>query len=126
MRRVAELFKDGFEAEYSWITVDAKCGVTEEKQIAAINAGNPPDAFLSFGVDNVGKFCQSGAWVDLNDVHRRRGRIRPERVPRRGPDVHELRGHPVLAAVLDRHDGVYYNLDLFEKAGIDGPTGDDR
>src|SRR5262245_65201348 len=43
-------FKDGFESTYPWITVDAKCNVTEEQQIAAINAGNPPDVFLSFGV----------------------------------------------------------------------------
>ena len=59
-------FKDGFETTYPWITVDAKCGVTEEQQIPAINAGNPPDMFLSFGVDNVGKFCDTGAWTDLN------------------------------------------------------------
>ena len=31
-----------------------------------INAGNPPDVFLSFGVDNVGQVLQLGAWADLN------------------------------------------------------------
>ena len=27
--------------------------------LAAINSGTPPDAVLSFGLDNVGKFCES-------------------------------------------------------------------
>jgi len=44
----------------------AEGGIGDNKITASINAGNPPDAVLSFGVDNVGKWCESGAWQDLN------------------------------------------------------------
>ena len=114
-------FKDGFESEYPWITVDAKCGVTEEQQIAAINAGNPPDAFLSFGVDNVGRFCDSGAWADLNPYIDGPERDRPQRVPGSRAHVHELRRTQCSLPFLTDTTGLYYNLDMFEKAGLSEP-----
>ena len=47
----------GFHQQYPWITVNTVKGLTDDKILAAISAGNPPDALLSFGVDNVPKFC---------------------------------------------------------------------
>ena len=58
---------DMFSQQYPWITVDSRTGLTDNKITAAINAGNPPDAVLSFGVDNVGLWCSTGAWLNLND-----------------------------------------------------------
>ena len=55
-----------FTEKYPWITVNSVGGVNDQKLIAAINAGNPPDAVLSFTLDSVGQFCASGAWQDLN------------------------------------------------------------
>ena len=63
--RWKEIFP-AFEAEYPWATVEPICNVNDDKMIKQINAGNPPDVAQSFGVDNVGLFCNSGAWVDLN------------------------------------------------------------
>ena len=117
-----ESFKDGFESTYPWITVDAKCGITEEQQIAAINAGNPPDVFLSFGVDNVGRFCDSGAWADLNQyIDDPNVGDRPQRVPRRGAHVHELQRDPVLAAVPHGHDRALLQPGPVRSAGLSGP-----
>ena len=56
---------DGFTAQYPWITVKDVPGQDDDKILSAISGGNPPDAVLSFGLDNVAKFCESGAWVDL-------------------------------------------------------------
>ncbi|HEY5858822.1 MAG TPA: extracellular solute-binding protein [Actinomycetota bacterium] len=114
-------FKENFEAEYDWITVDAKCGVTEEKQIAAINAGNPPDAFLSFGVDNVGRFCDSGAWVDLNPYI-----DGPDGVDRSvfvdaALTYTSFEGTQCSLPFLTDTYGLYYNLDLFKAAGLTDP-----
>ena len=119
-------FKDGFESTYPWITVDAKCGITEEQQIAAINAGNPPDVFLSFGVDNVGKFCDTGAWTDLNqyiddpDVGFNR-----DIFPAAALTYTSFEGTQCSLPFLTDTTGLYYNLDLFEQAGLSGPPDDD-
>ena len=57
---------DGFTEKYPWITVNSTGGVDDQKILAAINAGDPPDTVLSFTLDSVGQFCATGAWQDLN------------------------------------------------------------
>ena len=64
LKQFNEIFK-GFNAKYPWITVDSKGGIPDDKLIAGINSGKPPDIAISFGVDNIGKYCQTGAWQDL-------------------------------------------------------------
>jgi multiple sugar transport system substrate-binding protein len=112
----------GFEQQYPWITVDSKTGLTDPKITAAINANDAPDAVLSFGVDNVGKWCQTGAWIDLNKYIQ-------------GPDGFDLKATIPPAALtytsyngiqcslpfLTDATGLYYNLDMFQKAGITDP-----
>ena len=99
-------FKDGFETTYPWITVDAKCGVTEEQQIAAINAGNPPDVVPVVRRRQRRQVLRHGGVDRPEPVHRRpRRRVRPEHLPGGRADLHELRGHPVLAPVPDGHHG---------------------
>ena len=56
---------EGFHEQYPWITVDSRTGLTDNKITAAINSGEPPDSVLSFGVDNVGLWCSTGAWIDM-------------------------------------------------------------
>src|SRR2546425_13286402 len=51
---------DGFKQLYPWITVKSVGGLTDDKILAAISGGTPPDAVLSFGLDNVAKFCATG------------------------------------------------------------------
>jgi len=115
-------FKDGFESTYPWITVDAKCGVTEEQQIAAINAGNPPDVFLSFGVDNVGKFCDTGAWTDLNQyIDDPAVGFDRSIFPAAALTYTSFEGTQCSLPFLTDTTGLYYNLDLFEQAGLSGP-----
>lgn len=105
---------------YPWMTVEGQCGVDDDKLIAAITAGNPADAVQSFGVDNVGKFCDSGAWQDLTPYIE-------------GPDGIDLQAtFPAGALTYTAYDGIqcalpfltdayglYYNVDLFEAAGLD-------
>ena len=88
----------------------------------AINAGNPPDAFLSFGVDNVGRFCDTGAWVDLNPYIDGRGGLRPEQLPGAAALTYtSFDGKQCSLPFLTDTTGLYYNLDLFEKAGLSEP-----
>ncbi len=59
-------------------------------------------------------------------VHRRRAGYRSKRVPGRRADVHELRGHAVLAAVPHRHDGDLLQPRSLREGGADRPAEDDR
>ena len=61
---------DGFTEKYPWITVNSVGGVNDQKIIAAINARDPPDAVLSFTLDNVGQFCDDGRVAGPQPVHR--------------------------------------------------------
>jgi multiple sugar transport system substrate-binding protein len=116
-----ESFVPGFQSEYPWITVDAKCGITEEKQIARINAGNPPDAFLSFGVDNVGRFCDSGAWIDLNPYIDGPDGLDRSVFPEAALTYTSFEGQQCALPFLTDTFGLYYNLDMFEDAGLTEP-----
>jgi multiple sugar transport system substrate-binding protein len=111
----------GFEEQYPWATVEPQCNINDDKAIAAINAGKAPDVVQSFGVDNVGKFCDTGAWEDLNPFIE-------------GPDGLDINMFPPAALTYTTFDGkqcalpfetdafgLYYNTDYFEQAGLTGP-----
>src|SRR5581483_11671955 len=55
LRQVSAICKH-FTAKYPWITVKSEGGIGDQKIIQSINSGTAPDAVLSFGLDNVGKF----------------------------------------------------------------------
>ena len=114
---------DAFTEQYPWITVEPKGGINANKINASINAGNPPDAVLSFGVDDVGKWCDSGAWQDLNPW------IQSDD-PNIGIDVEAT--FPPGALAYTSYDGIqcslpfmtdtyglYFNTKLVEDAGLD-------
>src|SRR5262249_32762407 len=62
----------GLRGEYDKKTpsvqVEVGCGIRDDKIIAAIRAGNPPDVVSSFASSNVGTFCSTGAWIDLDPL----------------------------------------------------------
>ena len=113
----------GFEKQYPWITVDSKTGLTDQKIIAAINAGDAPDAVLSFGVDNVGKFCQSGAWIDMNPYIKdpNVGIDMAATFPPTALTYTSYNGIQCALPFLTDVTGMYYNKDMFKAAGISGP-----
>jgi multiple sugar transport system substrate-binding protein len=114
---------DGFEEQYPWITVEPKGGINDNKITASINAGNPPDAVLSFGVDNVGKWCDSGAWVDLNPYIQSDDEgvaIDMEATfPAGALEYTSYEGIQCALPFMTDTYGLYYNADLVEKAGLD-------
>lgn len=119
LKQFNQIFDD-FTAEYPWITVNSVGGVGDQKIIQAINSGTPPDAVLSFGLDNVGKFCESGAWQDLTPFIEQSGFDTsqfPESIAQYTSYVGSRCAFPFLTDAY----GLYYNVDLFEEAGLDGP-----
>ncbi len=55
--------------KYPWLTVKHVGGKEDAPIERAISGGNPPDVAISFTPDNAAKYCQTGAWQDLNPLY---------------------------------------------------------
>jgi multiple sugar transport system substrate-binding protein len=113
------IFED-FTKQYPWITVEDTGGIGDQKLIQAINSGTAPDVVLSFGLDNVGKFCESGAWQDLTPFMEQSS-FDTSRFPDSVFQYTSYGGSQCALPFLTDAYGLYYNKDLFAKAGIAEP-----
>jgi len=109
-----------FSAGHPKITVTVKSGQDDTKVTQAIGAGNGPDIGLSYSTDIVGKFCSSGAWVDLNQ-YLTRDKIDINQLNTTTRQYTEYDGKRCAMPFLADAYGIYYNKELFAKAGIAGP-----
>jgi len=119
LRQFNAIFDD-FTAKYPWITVKSTGGIGDQKIIQAINSGTPPDAVLSFGLDNVGKFCESGAWQDLNPLIEQSDfdtSVFPDSIAKYTSFGGKRCAFPFLTDAY----GLYYNQDMFDEAGFTEP-----
>lgn len=119
LREFTGLFK-AFEAKYPWITVKVVGGIGDTKIIAAINSGTPPDAVLSFALDDVGKFCKSGAWQDLTP-YIKQSNFDLSQFPPSVAKYTAFAGRQCAFPFLTDATGLYYNKGMFAKAGITAP-----
>src|SRR6185503_19905423 len=110
-----------FEAKYPWITVKHVGGTSPQDILRAINSGTAPDVALEAGPDNVAKYCDSGAFVDLKPT------IDPEHIdiakiiPPAALDFTSYQGKQCALPVLSDAYGLYYNNKMFADAGISSP-----
>jgi len=109
-----------FEASHPNIKVTIKSGQDDSKVTQAIGAGNGPDVGLSYSTDIVGKFCSSGAWVDLTP-YIKRDNVDLNQLNATTRQYTEFGGKRCAMPFLADAYGIYYNKDLFAKAGIAGP-----
>ncbi|GAA2551216.1 extracellular solute-binding protein [Winogradskya consettensis] len=116
---VDAVIKD-FESSHPKIKVTVKSGQDDSKVTQAIGAGNGPDIGLSYSTDIVGKFCSSGAWVDLS-AYIKRDNVDLDTLNATTRQYTEFGGKRCAMPFLADAYGIYYNKDLFAKAGIAGP-----
>lgn len=109
-----------FHDAYPWITVESSGAIEDQKIIAAINSGTPPDAVLSFVPDNVGKFCTSGAFISLNSIIEQDGLDMDQFVPATRSYT-QYEGNQCTLPLMADARGLYYNEDMFRAAGITQP-----
>jgi multiple sugar transport system substrate-binding protein len=94
--------------------------ISDDKITAAIRAGNAPDVVTSWSSDNVGVYCGSGAWVDLGPMLRR-AKINMNQFPATTRYYTQYRGKRCALPLLADVRGLYYNKELLQKAGLNGP-----
>ena len=109
-----------FHGTHPWITVKVVGGVNDDKIIAAIRGGNAPDVAQSFTADNTGLFCSSGGWIDLKP-YMDKSKIDAGMFPQAVQTYTEYQGKRCALPMLADTYGLYYNKDLFAKAGITSP-----
>ena len=113
---------DAFEDQYPWITMKVTTGVEDDaKTLAAIRAGDPPDAVMSWALDDLAAFCDTGAWQDLTPYIEQDGMAVSDYFP---PSVERYTGFggkqcafPFLTDAV----GLYYNKDLLAAKGFSEP-----
>jgi ABC-type glycerol-3-phosphate transport system substrate-binding protein len=109
-----------FHAAHPNITVKATPDQDDDKITAGIRSGNPPDVAVSFTTDNVGKFCQSGAFQDLAPMLAR-DRVDMSQFPKAVSDYTQFQGKRCALPLLADVTGLYYNKKLLEAAGYHAP-----
>ncbi|MFF7753687.1 ABC transporter substrate-binding protein [Streptomyces sp. NPDC007971] len=113
----------GFEKAHPNIHVNIVGNMTDDKINQALRSGGDraPDVISSFTTNNVGKFCSSGALVDLNPFFKK-SRIDPEATfPKTMNEYTQFDGNRCTVPLLGDAYGLYYNKTAFKKAGITAP-----
>ncbi|KOV81318.1 sugar ABC transporter substrate-binding protein [Streptomyces sp. NRRL WC-3618] len=113
----------GFEKVHPNIHVDVVGNMTDDKMNQALRAGGSkaPDVISSFTTNGVGKFCSSGALVDLNPLFKKAGIDPATTFPKAMSEYTQYEGDRCAVPLLGDAYGLYYNKTAFQKAGIAGP-----
>jgi multiple sugar transport system substrate-binding protein len=110
----------GFHKLYPTITVKSRGGVTDDNIVAAIRSGSPPDLTMSQAAENLGEYCGTGAWINLNP-YIQRDHVNLGELPTAVRDYTQYNGDRCAVPDLADAYGLYYNKAMFEKAGITSP-----
>ncbi|WP_274915678.1 extracellular solute-binding protein [Streptomyces sp. WZ-12] len=112
-----------FEKLHPNITVKAVGNVSDDTMNQALRAGgsDAPDVVSSFTTNNVGQYCSSGMWADLDPFLKKSGVVKEKVFPKTLLDYTRYRGRQCALPLLADTYGLYYNKDAFRRAGIDRP-----
>ena len=127
--REAKPFKDAlkrFQVKYPWITIkeevqpNGNTNTFDPNLVNAINGGNPPDVAMPFGPDYVGQYCAGGLWLNLEPYMKADGLSINDFAPAAITYTNVGGNQCALPSLTDAF-GLYYNTDMFKKAGITTP-----
>ncbi|MEU2551308.1 ABC transporter substrate-binding protein [Streptomyces sp. NPDC013313] len=113
----------GFEKAHPNIRVNVVGNMTDDKINQALRTGGDraPDVISSFTTNNVGKFCSSGALIDLNPFFEKSGIDPRTTFPKPMNEYTQFDGDRCTVPLLGDAYGLYYNKTAFAKAGIAAP-----
>ncbi|MFF1695997.1 ABC transporter substrate-binding protein [Streptomyces sp. NPDC058257] len=114
---------DRFEKLHPNIKVKATGNVSDETVNQALRAGGDkaPDVVSSFTTNNVGQYCDSGMWANLDPFMEKTGLDKRKTFPKTLLDYTSYRGSQCALPLLADAFGMYYNKDAYKKAGIERP-----
>jgi diguanylate cyclase (GGDEF)-like protein/PAS domain S-box-containing protein len=117
---VVESVVADFNTRNPTIRVDVVGGVSDERIVAALRAGDVPNVISSFDSGSFGTFAAAGGLVDLTPYLERDGI--DEEIFTEATRTYTRRGSKrwALPMLADAY-GLYYNRDLFAAAGLSGP-----
>ncbi|MCB5906686.1 ABC transporter substrate-binding protein [Streptomyces pinistramenti] len=112
-----------FEKLHPNIKVKSVGNVTDETMNQSLRAGgdDAPDVVSSFTTNNVGQYCSSGTWADLDPFMKKTGVQKEKVFPKTFLDYTQYEGKQCALPLLADSFGLYYNKDAFEEAGIKRP-----
>jgi multiple sugar transport system substrate-binding protein len=109
-----------FHEAHPNITIKSQGGQDDDKITQAIRGGNAPDVAISFSADNIGKFCGSGSFQDL-DPYITRDKVDLAQIPEATKSYTSYEGKRCAMPMLADVFGLYYNKKMFAAAGITSP-----
>lgn len=107
--------------KYPWMTVKHIGSKDDQAIQRAINGGTPPDVAISFTPDNAARFCDTGAWQDLNPYLQSSKVDKAKVWPAGVFSYTSFEGKQCALPMLTDAFGLYYNTDLFKKHGVSTP-----
>ncbi|MFI5616685.1 ABC transporter substrate-binding protein [Streptomyces sp. NPDC051567] len=109
-----------FEKAHPNIKVQVTGNMTDDKINQALRAGGDkaPDVVSSFTTDSVGKFCNSGAFTDLNPFLKKSGIDKEKVFPKSLLQYTQFNGNQCTLPLLNDAYGLVYNKTAFALAGI--------
>ncbi|POX38390.1 ABC transporter substrate-binding protein [Streptomyces sp. Ru73] len=112
-----------FEELHPNIHVVATGNVSDETTNQALRAGgsDAPDVVSSFTTNNVGQYCDSGMWADLDPFMARSHLQKTKVFPKTLLEYSSYEGKQCALPLLADAYGMYYNKDAFAEAGIARP-----
>ncbi|MFD3523653.1 ABC transporter substrate-binding protein [Streptomyces sp. NPDC058653] len=121
-----EAIKDNigrFEDAHPNIKVNVVGNINDDKLNQALRAGGSkgPDVVSSFTTSNVGKFCSSGAFADLEPFIKKDKIDLEKTFPKVLLQYTQFEGDRCALPLLSDAYGLYYNKDAFKEAGIEAP-----
>ena len=111
---------NGFHKLHPAVKIKSVGAVDNNKIVAAIRGGNPPDVALSFETDKTGAFCSSGGWIDLNP-YIKRDNVDISQFPQAVQNYTKFENKRCALPDLADVYGIYYNKAMLQKAGISSP-----
>ena len=110
-----------FHKVYPWIKVNLVPGKQFADYVRGINSNQPFDVAVDAGPDNVGKYCSTGAFLNLAPYLKASGIDTAKTFPPAALRYTNYGGVQCALPLLTDAYGLYYNKDMFAAAHIDGP-----
>ena len=122
--REAQIVQDSLDrlhAEVPWLTATYVPGKTDEDIAKAVASGKPPGVTMSQGPDNVAKYCDSGAWLDLTPYIEASNLDLGATFPDPALSYTSYDGNQCSLPLLTDTFGLYYNKKLLADEGFTEP-----